>query len=82
MHAIHIGIGSNNDIVVAQVLQTVFNVEGMLKKIEFFVLVDDLLGQAKGIERLSPEAEDSLSLHIAGLGNGTACGIPLSYEQR
>ena len=37
MHTVHIGIGSDDDFVIAQTFQTVFNVQSSLKQVEFFV---------------------------------------------
>jgi hypothetical protein len=44
VHAIHIGIGGNYDIVVAQVFDGFVNIQRCLKQIELFVFVNNLLG--------------------------------------
>ena len=46
VHTIHIGIGGNYHLVVAQGVETILNVERSLKQIELLVLVDHLLGQS------------------------------------
>ena len=77
VHTIDIGIGRHNDLVVSQAFHTVLDVEGRLEKIEFFVFIDHLLGEAVGVERLTTEAEHGLCVHIAALGDGTARRIAL-----
>lgn len=42
MHAVNIGICGNYHIVVSEVLQPVFNIQGCLKQVELFVFVYDL----------------------------------------
>ena len=46
VHAVHIGIGSCDDFVVAQCLYAVFYIQGCLKQVEFFVFINYFLGQS------------------------------------
>jgi hypothetical protein len=47
VHAIHIGIGCDDDIVVPQSFQPIFNIQRMLQQVEFFVLVHHFFGEAE-----------------------------------
>src|SRR5690625_7579583 len=58
MHAIDIGIGREDDPVVAEVFDAVFDVEAILKKIEFLVFVDDFFGETEAIQRFPLQAEN------------------------
>jgi len=41
----------------------------MLQQVELLILVNDFLGQPKTIERLAPQTENGLRLHLASLGD-------------
>ena len=49
MHTIHIRIGGDDYLIVSQVIQILFNVEGMLEQIEFFIFINHLFGQTETI---------------------------------
>ena len=55
VHAIHVGIRSYDDLIISERVETVLNIEGCLQEIEFLVLIDHLLGKAKGVEGFSAE---------------------------
>ena len=80
MHAVDVGVGSDDDLVVAQPVEPVLDVEGSLQEVELLVLVDDLLRQPKGVERLASQAEHRLGVDVAALGDGTAGGVSLGDE--
>ena len=80
VHAIDIGIGRHNDLVVSKPFHAVLDVEGRLQKVEFFVLIDHLLGETIRVERLTTEAEYGLRVHVAALGDGTAGRVALGDE--
>ena len=44
MHSIDIGIGSDNNLVVAQVIHILLDVERRLKQVELLIFVDHTLG--------------------------------------
>ena len=44
MHAVHVRIGSNDNIVIAEIVEAIFDVERVLKQIELFIFVDDFFG--------------------------------------
>jgi len=81
VHAVHVGVGGDDDAVVAQAVHAVLDVERGLEEVEFLVLVDDLLGQAIGVERLALEGEDGLRLDIARGGEGAGGGVALDDEE-
>jgi hypothetical protein len=63
VHAVHIGIGGDDDAVVAQAVHAVLDVERGLDQVELLVLVHHLLGEAVAVERLALEAEHGLCSH-------------------
>ena len=60
MHAIDIGIGGHNHLIISQTVETLLNVEGCLQEIELLVLIDHLLGELEGVKRLTTQREDGL----------------------
>ena len=80
VHAVDIGIGGDDDVVVAQVLDVLVDVQGGLQQVELFVLVTHFLGHAQAVERLAAQAEHGLGLHVAALGDASRCGVALSDE--
>ena len=71
VHPIDIGIRGDNHLVVAKRVESVFDVEGGLKEVEFLIFVHHLLGQSIGIEGLSAQGEDGLRFHLTTLGDTT-----------
>ena len=65
VHAVDIGIGSHNDLIVSERIESVFYVEGSLQQVEFFILVDYLFLLAVAVERLSHEREHRLRVYVA-----------------
>ena len=55
MHTINISIGSHNNLVISEGVQTFLDIEGGLKQIELFVLVDNLLGESEAVEWFTTE---------------------------
>ncbi|OPZ52179.1 MAG: hypothetical protein BWY89_01968 [Bacteroidetes bacterium ADurb.BinA012] len=81
MHPVHIRIRGYHHIVVTEVIERLLNVESCLQQVELLVLVNYLLCQAVAVERLAPEAEDSLGLHVARLCDGAAGRVALGNEE-
>ena len=81
MHPVNIGIGSNHDIVVTQVFQTVFNIECRLQQIKLFVFINHFFGQSVRINRFTTQAKYGLCINITRFGNGTARRIPFGNKQ-
>ena len=55
VHAVDIGIGGHNHLVIAQRVEPILDIKGSLQQVELLVLVHHLLGQSEAIERFSPE---------------------------
>ena len=49
MHTIHIGISGNHHIIKTETFQSFFDIQCMLQQVEFFIFVNNFLGQAKTI---------------------------------
>ncbi len=64
MHAIHIGIRCNNNVVITKIFISVFDVQSRLQQVELFVLINNLLGETETIQRLAFQTEYSLCGHI------------------
>jgi hypothetical protein len=56
VHAVHVGVGGDDDLVVAQAVEAVLDVQRGLEEVKLLVLVDDLLGEAVGVERFALSA--------------------------
>ena len=80
VHSVDIGIGSHDDLVVAQVVETILNVEGSLKKVELLILIHHLFAQTIAIQRLASQREHRLSVHVAALGDASAGRVALGDE--
>ena len=80
VHAVHIGIGGDDDVVVAQVLNVLVDVQGGLQEVELLVLITHFLGHSQAVERLAAQAEHGLGLHVAALGDASRCGVALGDE--
>ena len=53
VHTVDIGIGSDDDLSVAQVVHILLNVKRRLKKVELLILVYHLLGESVTVKRLT-----------------------------
>ena len=82
MHAVDVGIGRDDDLVVAQTVDAVLDAEGAHDVVELLVLVDRLAPHAVGVERLALEGVDGLRLHVARLDHGAAGRVALGDEER
>ena len=80
VHAVDIGIGCNYHFVVAQAVDSVFDVECCLQQVELLVFIHHLLSKSVGVERLASQREDGLGLHVAALGDASACRVTLGDE--
>ena len=80
VHTVHIGISCYNHLVVSKPFHAVLDIEGCLEEVEFFVLINYLLGESIRVERFTTETEYGLRIHIAALGDRTTCRIPLGDE--
>ena len=80
VHTVDIGIGGDDDLIVAEAVYAVLDVERALEEEELLILVDSVSTEAKGIERFASEAEYGLRLGIASGGEGARCGVALGDE--
>ena len=80
VHAIDIGISSYNNLVIAQIVQSVFYIQGGLQQVKLFVFVNNLLAQAKTVQRFTAQREHGLRVDIAAFRNRSAGRIALSNE--
>ena len=80
MHAVHVGIGSHDDLVVAQSVEPVLDVERGLQEVELLIFVDHLFGQSEAVERLAAQREHGLRAHVAAFGDRAAGGVALGDE--
>jgi len=55
VHAVDIGIGSHDNLVVAQVVESLLDIEGGLKQVKLLVLIDHLLRQSEAVERFAAQ---------------------------
>ena len=69
VHAVHIGIGSHNNLVISQALKAILDVQRRLQQVELLVLIYHGAAKAKAVERFTAQAEHSLRVGIAALGN-------------
>ena len=80
MHAVDIGIGGNNNLVIAQSIESIFYVESSLQQVEFFIFINNLLCQPEGVERFAAQREDSLCIHVTALCDTSAGRVALGNE--
>ena len=72
VHSVVIGIGSDDDLVIAQILHVVLETECVDEQVELVVLSHLLAAFLVAVYRLSSEAEYRLSLGLACLGDSSA----------
>ena len=80
VHAVHIGVGGDDHLVVTQVLHVLLDVERRLQEVELLVLVDHLLREPVTVQRLAPQREDRLRTHVARGGDRTRGRVALRNE--
>src|SRR5690606_5511742 len=72
MHTIYVGIGSNYNIIIPQVIDIFLNIQSSLQKIKLLIFIDDLFCEPEGIKRFSLQTKNSLSIDITRLGDRSA----------
>ncbi len=82
MHAVDVGVGGYDHVVVAQAVDTVLYVEGGLEQVEFLVFVHHLACEAERVERFAAQREHGLGVNIAYLRNRAGGGVALGDEYR
>ena len=81
MHSVHICIGGNHHVFVTQSIQSILYIQRRLEQVKLLIFVNNLFGQAKGVQGFSPEAEYSLGIYISRFGDGPGSGITLGDEE-
>ena len=78
MHTIHISIGRDDDFIVAQTFEILFDTQSKGQEHQFFIRVDLVAFQSVAVERFSAQGEDRLTVDIAAdfktSGSGVALG--------
>ena len=80
VHSVIIGIGSHDDVVVAQVLKVVFNAQRRDEQVELFVFRHLLSALLVAVDRLASQGKYGLEVGVPRLGDGTARGVALGDE--
>ena len=80
MHTVHIGIGSDDDFVVAQFIQTVFDIQRRLQAVELLVLIHHGFGEAEAVERFTAQREYRLRTYVTALRDRARSGETLRNE--
>src|SRR4028119_751556 len=75
MHAINISVSRNYNAVETQTFHAFFNIQSMLQKVQFFILVHNFFTHAKTVQWLTPQAKDCLGFYLSCFGDRTAGGI-------
>ena len=78
MHAIHIGIGSHDHLIISQSVETLLDVKGCLQQIELLVLIYHLLRESETVEWFASQREYGLRVHITALRDASAGRVTLS----
>src|SRR5665647_1641980 len=68
MHAVNICVSGHDHVVITEVFHGLLNIQCSLQQVELLILINNLLCEAKTVQRLAPQAEDSLCLHITRFG--------------
>ena len=81
VHAVHVRIRGHHHVVVAEVFQSVFNVQRRLQEVELLVLVHHFFGQTVAVQWFALETEHRLREHVPGGRDGAGSGISFRNEE-
>ena len=89
MAAVHVGVGHDDDLAVAQVGQHLFrriqrvgvDAQGHRHVVHFVVAENLALGHFPGVQHLAAQGQDGLELPLPALLGGAAGGIPFHQEE-
>lgn len=81
VHAVNVGVGGEDDVVVAEFFEVFFDVEGVLEEVELFVFVADFAREAEAVEGFAAQAEDGLGVDVAALGDAAGGAVAFGDEQ-
>ena len=69
VQAVHVGVGGQDDLVVTQAFEVVFDVEAAHQIVHLVVFIDDVALEIPNVERLAFEHENGLRVHVAATHN-------------
>ena len=81
VEAVNVGVGGEDDFVVAEGFGTFFDVEGANEIVDFDVFVDGVAFEVADVEGFSAEGEDALRGDVAATGDGTGGGKTFGDEE-
>ena len=80
VHAVHVRVGGEDDLLVTQALGVVLDVERLHEVIHLVVLVHDVALEVPDVERLALEDEHGLVVHVAAARDGAGGRLALADE--
>ena len=80
VQAVHVGVGGEDDLFVAQPFEVVLDVEAAHEVVQLVVLVDDVALEVPDVERLALEDEDGLRVDVAAAHDRAGRGLALGEE--
>src|SRR4030095_9457427 len=82
VHAVHVGVGGDDDLVVAQPVEPFLDIQRGLEEVKLLVLVDDFFREAVSVERFAFQREDGWCLHVARRGERAGGRVAFDDEER
>ncbi len=80
VHAVHVRVGGENDLLVAQALGVVLHVERLHEVIHLVVFIHHVALEIPDVERLAFEHEHRLVVHVAAARDGAGGGLAFADE--
>ena len=80
VQAVHVGVGGEDDLLVAEALEVVLDVEAAHEVVHFVVLIDDVALEVPDVERLAFEDEDGLGVDVAATDDRAGGGLAFGEE--
>ena len=80
VQAVDVGIGGEDDLVVAQALGRVLDVQAAHQVVQLLVLVHHIALQVADVQRLAAQGEDRLVVHVAAADDRTGGGLAFGDE--
>ena len=75
MQSVHVRVGGENDLLVAQALDVILNIQTAHEVVHFVVFIDDVPLEVPDVERLALEYENRLRVHVAATHNRAGGGL-------
>ena len=80
VHAVHVRVGGQDDLLVAQPLDVVLDVQALHQVVHLVVLVHHVALEIPDVERLALEHEHGLVVHVAAARDGAGGRLALADE--